>query len=153
MVVLTGNHRFNAGRESRFEFDYFKNDFPDIYDLFQMHDWDPFTMPLDPCFLELVQEFYASYRAQQDILKHKGRVDKMPYLSSMLIWGQIIHITLDEINFIYWDEPVRSNRDFKRKLDKKDDQFEWVAEIIDVGQPHWAISKGVIHRHDLKFEA
>ncbi|MCE3214980.1 hypothetical protein HAX54_000471 [Datura stramonium] len=49
--------------EAQFESDSCKEDFPDIYDQFQIRDWEPFTMPLDPYFPELVREFYDSYRA------------------------------------------------------------------------------------------
>ncbi|MCD7470589.1 hypothetical protein HAX54_010565 [Datura stramonium] len=89
--------------------------------IFQIRDWEPFTMPLDPYFAELVKDFYASYR------------------------GQEVPITPGEINSIYWVDLVHPSQDFKRKLDAKDDQFKWVAEIIIVGQPHWALAKGVIH--------
>ncbi|MCD9645922.1 hypothetical protein HAX54_035327 [Datura stramonium] len=78
--------------EARFEVNSFKDDFSNIYDQFQIRDWKPFTIPLDPYFLVLVREFYASYRARQDILKHKGRVDKITCLSSMLIRGQEVPI-------------------------------------------------------------
>ncbi|MCD9645104.1 hypothetical protein HAX54_033780, partial [Datura stramonium] len=42
---------------------------------------------------------------------------------------------------------------FTKRLVDKDNQFAWVASIISEGQPKWAILKGNIHRHDLKFEA
>ncbi|MCD7448921.1 hypothetical protein HAX54_047260, partial [Datura stramonium] len=71
----------------------------------------------------------------------------------MLVWRQEIHITLDEINSIYWVDPVCSIQDFKRKLAEKDDQFDWLAKIIVVGQPHLVVAKAIIQRHDLKFEA
>ncbi|MCE0481204.1 hypothetical protein HAX54_038762 [Datura stramonium] len=122
--------------ECRFEVDSFKDDFSNIYDQFQIRDWEPFVMPFDPYFPKLVREFYTSYRAQQDILKHKGRVDKMSCLSSVLIRGQEVPITPEEIKSIYWADPVNPSRDFKRKLDDKDDQFEWMAEIIALGQSH-----------------
>ncbi|MCD9645775.1 hypothetical protein HAX54_034975, partial [Datura stramonium] len=116
--------------EARFEVDSFTDDFLDIYDQFQILNWEPFTMPLDPYIPELVWEFYASYREQQYILKHKDRIDMMPYLSSVLVRGQEVHITLDEINSSYWADPVRLSQDFKKKLVDKDDQFDWATEII-----------------------
>ncbi|MCD9637664.1 hypothetical protein HAX54_021071, partial [Datura stramonium] len=72
---------------------------------------------------EPVREFYASYRARQDMLKNKGGVDKMTCLASVLIRGQEVPITPEEINSVYWAYPVRPIQDFKRKLDDKDDQF------------------------------
>ncbi|MCE2055884.1 hypothetical protein HAX54_043663 [Datura stramonium] len=42
---------------------------------------------------------------------------------------------------------------FRRKVEDKENQFQWVSGIIARDQPHWATSKGMIHRHDLKFEA
>ncbi|MCD7455630.1 hypothetical protein HAX54_028905 [Datura stramonium] len=110
-------------------------------------------MPFHPYFPEFVKEFNASYRARWDILKHKGKVDKMPHFSSMLIWGKEVPITSDKINYIFCNELVCPSRDFKRKLADKDDQLEWVAKKIVVGQPYCPTTKGVIHRHDLKFEA
>ncbi|MCE3050256.1 hypothetical protein HAX54_046759 [Datura stramonium] len=40
--------------EAQFEVDSCKNAFPDIYDQIGMRDWGPFTIPVDPYFLELV---------------------------------------------------------------------------------------------------
>ncbi|MCE2055657.1 hypothetical protein HAX54_043102 [Datura stramonium] len=74
--------------EARFEINSFKVDFPDIYDQFQIRDWEPFTMPLDPYFSKLVWEFYASCKARQDLLKHSGRVNMM--LCFVLVRGEII---------------------------------------------------------------
>ncbi|MCE3052263.1 hypothetical protein HAX54_052021 [Datura stramonium] len=69
-------------------------------------DWGPFTIPMDPYFPEFVWEFYAPYNAQQIILKHKGRVDTIPCLPSVLVQGQEGNITLKEINSIYCPEPI-----------------------------------------------
>ncbi|MCD9644458.1 hypothetical protein HAX54_032674 [Datura stramonium] len=60
-------------------------------------------------------------------------------------------VTVDSV--LVEADPVHLSQDFKRKLADKDDQFEWVAKIIVVGPLHWATTKGVIHWHDLKFEA
>ncbi|MCE0481531.1 hypothetical protein HAX54_039341 [Datura stramonium] len=69
--------------ETQFEVESFKNDFPDIYYQIGMWDWSPFIIPVDPYFLELVWEFYASYRDRKSILRHKGRVETMPCLPSV----------------------------------------------------------------------
>ncbi|MCD7452196.1 hypothetical protein HAX54_015476, partial [Datura stramonium] len=38
------------------------------------------------------------------------------------------------------------------RVEEKAKQFQWVANMIAKGQPQWAISRGLIHRRDLKFE-
>ncbi|MCE3052481.1 hypothetical protein HAX54_052731 [Datura stramonium] len=50
-----------------------------------MRDWGPFTIPVDPYLLELVCEFYASYKAWKIILHHKDRADTIPCLLS--VWN------------------------------------------------------------------
>ncbi|MCD7471675.1 hypothetical protein HAX54_012286 [Datura stramonium] len=40
-----------------------------------------------------------------------------------------------------------------KKIEDKVNQFQWVARIIAQGQPQWVVSKGLIHRRDLKFDA
>ncbi|MCD7472290.1 hypothetical protein HAX54_013354, partial [Datura stramonium] len=40
--------------EARFDVNSFKADFPDIHNQFHIQNWEPFTMPLDPCFSELM---------------------------------------------------------------------------------------------------
>ncbi|MCE0482114.1 hypothetical protein HAX54_040516 [Datura stramonium] len=69
-VYLKEKRYINA--EARFKVESFKDDLQDIYDQFQIRDWDPFTIPLDPYFQQLVRESYSSYKARKDILKHKG---------------------------------------------------------------------------------
>ncbi|MCD7467285.1 hypothetical protein HAX54_004625 [Datura stramonium] len=91
--------------------------------------------------------------ARHDILKHKGRVDSMPCLSSKLVQGQEVHITPETINSIYWKDLTHPALGFKRRFADKGSQYAWVASIIVEGQPQWAVMKGDIHRHDLKFEA
>ncbi|MCE0480710.1 hypothetical protein HAX54_037802 [Datura stramonium] len=71
--------------EAQFEVESFKNDYPNIYNQIGIWDWGPFTIPIGPYFLELVWEFYASYRVRQITLKHKGRVDTISYLSSVWV--------------------------------------------------------------------
>ncbi|MCE0481154.1 hypothetical protein HAX54_038638 [Datura stramonium] len=39
------------------------------------------------------------------------------------------------------------------KIEDKANQFQWVARVIALGKPQWAVSKGLIHRRDLKFDA
>ncbi|MCE3051363.1 hypothetical protein HAX54_049603 [Datura stramonium] len=100
-----------------------------------IRDWGPFTIPKGPYFTELVWEFYASYRARKNIFKHRGQVDAMPYLPSMLVWGQEVTITPEAINSIYWAESIWPSLEFKRKVEDKENQFKWVAEIIARDQP------------------
>ncbi|MCE2055113.1 hypothetical protein HAX54_042004 [Datura stramonium] len=40
-----------------------------------------------------------------------------------------------------------------QKIEDKANQFQWVAHLIAQGQPKWDVSKGLIHRHYLKFDA
>ncbi|MCD9641280.1 hypothetical protein HAX54_027372 [Datura stramonium] len=86
-------------------------------------------------------EFYASYRTRKNILKHKSRVNTMSCLPSVLVRGQKVNITPKAINSIYWAKPIRPNSKFKRKVEDKENQFKWVAEIIANDQPQWATSK------------
>ncbi|MCD7467731.1 hypothetical protein HAX54_005343 [Datura stramonium] len=110
--------------ETQFEVDSFKNDFLYIYYQIDMRDWGPFTILVDPYFPELVWEFYASYRARLSILRHKGRVDTMPYLPSMLVHGQEVDITPEAINSLYWAEPIQPNSVFRRKVEDKENLFQ-----------------------------
>ncbi|MCD9638313.1 hypothetical protein HAX54_022199 [Datura stramonium] len=71
--------------KAQFDINSLKDYFPNIYEQFQIRDWEPFTMPLDAYFPELVREFYASYWAHQDLLKHRERVEMISCLSSMLV--------------------------------------------------------------------
>ncbi|MCE3216161.1 hypothetical protein HAX54_005154 [Datura stramonium] len=48
---------------------------------------------------------------------------------------------LEEIHHVY------------KEIEDKVNQFQWVARIIAQGQPQWVVSKGLIHRRDLKFDA
>ncbi|MCD7457680.1 hypothetical protein HAX54_035843 [Datura stramonium] len=59
----------------------------------------------------------------------------------------------EAINLIYWDEPIPSHPICRNKVEDKANQFQWVDNLIAKGRPQRAISKGLIHRHDLKFEA
>ncbi|MCD7470419.1 hypothetical protein HAX54_010289 [Datura stramonium] len=67
-------------------------------------------------------------------------------------WPRVA-ITPEAINSLYWAEPIKPNSTFHRKVDGKENQFQWVAYISAMGQPQWAISGGLIHHRDLKFEA
>ncbi|MCE3214900.1 hypothetical protein HAX54_000236 [Datura stramonium] len=73
--------------EAQFEVDSLKNSFPDIHDQIRMRDWGPFTIPIDPYFSKLVWEFYASYWARKQLLKHKGHIDTLPCLPSVWVRG------------------------------------------------------------------
>ncbi|MCE3214836.1 hypothetical protein HAX54_053466, partial [Datura stramonium] len=74
--------------EAQFDVESFKTPCPDIYYQIGTRDWSPFTIPVDPFFLELVLEFYASYRARQQLLKHKGRTEAFPCLTSVWMYGK-----------------------------------------------------------------
>ncbi|MCE3216541.1 hypothetical protein HAX54_006841 [Datura stramonium] len=71
--------------EAQFDAKYFKTACPNISYKIGMRDWGPFTIPVDPYFPELVWEFYASYRERQQLLKHKGRTEAFPCLTSSAI--------------------------------------------------------------------
>ncbi|MCD7466295.1 hypothetical protein HAX54_002865 [Datura stramonium] len=116
--------------EANFDVDSFKVNFPNLEMQFLLWDWAPFIETPSPYFLELVRELYASYRARQDLLKHKGKVNNIPYLSSMFVRGKEVYATA-----------------------ATNDQYAWITGIIAEGQPLWAIMKGGIHHQDLKFEA
>ncbi|MCD9637579.1 hypothetical protein HAX54_020948 [Datura stramonium] len=68
--------------EAQFDAEYFNTACPDIYYQIGMHDWGPFTIPIDLYFPKLVWEFYASYRERLQLLKHKGRTEAFPCLTS-----------------------------------------------------------------------
>ncbi|MCD7469289.1 hypothetical protein HAX54_008220 [Datura stramonium] len=118
-----------------------------------MCHWGPFTISIDPYFSELVWKFYASYKALECLLKPKGCTDTFPCLPCVWVHGQEVPITLKAINSLYWAEPIKPNSAFCRKVDDKANQFQWVSDIIVIGQQQWAISRGLIHRRDLKFKA
>ncbi|MCD7457698.1 hypothetical protein HAX54_035905 [Datura stramonium] len=71
--------------KAQFEVESLKSAFPDISNLIGMRDWGPYTIHVDPYFLELVWEFYVSYKAQQRLLKHKGCTDTLSCLPS--VWN------------------------------------------------------------------
>ncbi|MCD7448925.1 hypothetical protein HAX54_047264, partial [Datura stramonium] len=98
----------------------------------------PFTIHVGPYFPELVWEFYASYRVKQSILKNKGQVDTMPCLSLRVGAGQEVNIT-PESGIIGWLLPKPP--------------LLVMCLYIARYQPQRATSKGMIHCHDLKFEA
>ncbi|MCD9645798.1 hypothetical protein HAX54_035053, partial [Datura stramonium] len=60
-MPLTGispvSRRSEPAKYRRFEVDSFKDDSPDIYDQFQIRDWEPLTMPLDPYSLSWYGNF------------------------------------------------------------------------------------------------
>ncbi|MCD9637821.1 hypothetical protein HAX54_021325 [Datura stramonium] len=92
--------------EAQFDAESFKTAFPDIYYQIGTRDWGPFTIPVDPYFLELVWEFYASYRARQQLLKHKGRTEVFPCLTSVWVLGQEVPVTPEVMNSLYRDEII-----------------------------------------------
>ncbi|MCE0482111.1 hypothetical protein HAX54_040513 [Datura stramonium] len=118
-----------------------------------LRDWGPFTIPVDPYFPELLWEFYASYRSRQHYLQHKGSSTTWPCLTSVCVHGLEIPVTPEAINSLYWVEPIPSHPIFRMKMDNKAQKFQWVAHIIAHGQPQGALSRGLIHRHNLKYEA
>ncbi|MCE3216988.1 hypothetical protein HAX54_009863 [Datura stramonium] len=50
-------------------------------------------------------------------------------------------------------EPISPHPILRQKIAVKENQFQWVARVIAQGQPQWVVSKGLIHRLDLKFDA
>ncbi|MCD9559482.1 hypothetical protein HAX54_017441 [Datura stramonium] len=121
--------------EAQFEVASFKDDFPDIYNQLDIHDWGPFTIPVGLYFPKFVWEFYASYWARQSIFEHRDRVDAMSCLPFVLLWGQEVSITVEAINSIYWADPIRPSSEFKRKVEDKENLFKLVAKIISQDQP------------------
>ncbi|MCD9558997.1 hypothetical protein HAX54_016711, partial [Datura stramonium] len=71
--------------EAQFDAESFKATCPDIYHQIRMRDWGPFTIPIDPYFPELVWEFYASFRARKQLMKHKDRTETFPRLTSVWV--------------------------------------------------------------------
>ncbi|MCE0481886.1 hypothetical protein HAX54_040066 [Datura stramonium] len=129
-----------------------------IYQRYLSIDWvawlGPFTIPVDPYFPELVWESYASYRARQHCLRHKGNFATWPCLTSVWVHGLEVPVTLEAIKSFYWVELIPSHPIFLRmKMDSKAQQFQWVAYIIAHGHPQWALFGGLIHRRDLKYKA
>ncbi|MCD7458758.1 hypothetical protein HAX54_039059 [Datura stramonium] len=62
-----------------------------------------------------------------------------------------IHYQIGVCDWVPFTIPVDPY--FPEKVEDKGNQFQWVAKIIAIGQPQWAISRGLIHQRDLKFEA
>ncbi|MCD9559717.1 hypothetical protein HAX54_017889 [Datura stramonium] len=138
--------------EAQFEVDSFKNAFPNIYDQIGMRNWDPFTIPVDPYFLELVWEFYASYRSRQQLIKHKGRrYITMPIIGLVARARGAYNSRGNQFALLGGSNPI--TLDIPQEGGKKVNQFKWVANMIALSQPQWVISRGLIHRRDLKFEA
>ncbi|MCD9642485.1 hypothetical protein HAX54_029323, partial [Datura stramonium] len=135
--------RWSITTEARFEVDSFKDDFPNTYDRFQIRDWKPFMMPLDPYFLELGMIGYLKEQIPSGY-------DSMLTLHAITGPRSSHHPRGNQLYLLV--DPVRPSLEFKRKLVDKDNQFEWMADIIAVVQPQWEVSKGIIQRHDLKFE-
>ncbi|MCD7473201.1 hypothetical protein HAX54_014857, partial [Datura stramonium] len=81
-----------------------------------------------------------------------GRTESFSCLTSVWVRGQEVHLTQEAINSIYWDKSIPSHPIFCNKVEDKANQFQWVANLIAKGRAQWATSKGLVHRHDLKFE-
>ncbi|MCE3049296.1 hypothetical protein HAX54_044559 [Datura stramonium] len=139
--------------ESQFDVESFKSACPGIYYQIGTRDWGPFTIPVDPYFLELVWEFYTSYRARKRLLKHKGLTKTLSCLTLVWVRGQEVPVTPEAINSLYWEEPIHSHPIFCKKVEDKANQFQWVSNLIAKGQPKLSTSTGLIHRRDLKFDA
>ncbi|MCD7463877.1 hypothetical protein HAX54_051624 [Datura stramonium] len=137
--------------EAQFDAESFKMACPDIYHQIGTRDWGPFTIIVDPYLLELVWEFYASYRARKQLMKQRGKTEAGSCLTSLWVRGQ--EVTPETINTIYWGEPIPSYLIFHNKVENIATQLQWVANLIAKGRPQWATSKGLIYWHDLKFEA
>ncbi|MCD7461797.1 hypothetical protein HAX54_047131 [Datura stramonium] len=88
--------------------------------------------------------------AKQQLMKKRGRTKAFSCLTSVWVRGKEVPVTPEEINSIYWNEPIPCHPIFRNKVES---QFQWVVNLIAKGLPQWATSKGLIHQHDLKFEA
>ncbi|MCD9646096.1 hypothetical protein HAX54_035622 [Datura stramonium] len=66
-----------------------------------------------------------------------------------------LYIRLDKMEAYYVSiKEKRARQDllaFTKKLEDKDNKFSWAASIIAEGQPQWAMWKGEIHLHEIKF--
>ncbi|MCD9638308.1 hypothetical protein HAX54_022183 [Datura stramonium] len=71
--------------EAQFDIESFKTACPYIYHQTGTRDWGPFTIPVDLYLPELVWEFYASYRARQQLMKRRGRTEAFSCLTSVCL--------------------------------------------------------------------
>ncbi|MCD9638959.1 hypothetical protein HAX54_023182 [Datura stramonium] len=74
--------------EAQFDAESFKTAYPDIYHQIGTRDWSPFTLPVDPYLLEMVWEFYTSYRERQQLMKRRGSIEAGSCLTSVWVRGQ-----------------------------------------------------------------
>ncbi|MCD7465960.1 hypothetical protein HAX54_002239 [Datura stramonium] len=74
--------------------------------------------------------FSLEEMARQNLMKHKGRGDKMPCLSAVLVRGKEVDITPEVINSIYWVDQICSGSWFTSQRTMRDDQHAWVPGII-----------------------
>ncbi|MCD7471834.1 hypothetical protein HAX54_012563 [Datura stramonium] len=95
----------------------------------------------------------AIRRVRQQLLKLEDHTETFPRLTSVWVRGQEVQVTPEEINSLYWEELISLHPILPQKIENKENQFQWVAQVIAQGQPQWAMSKGLIHRRDLKFDA
>ncbi|MCD9644393.1 hypothetical protein HAX54_032591, partial [Datura stramonium] len=79
--------------EDQFDAESFNTTCRNIYYQIGTRDLDPFTVPIDPYFLEQAWEFYESYRARKQLLKHKGRTEAFLCLTSVTVQAKSV-ITL-----------------------------------------------------------
>ncbi|MCD9642875.1 hypothetical protein HAX54_029917, partial [Datura stramonium] len=80
---------------------------------------------------------WSTAGARQRNLRHKGRVDTLPFLSSMWVRDQEVNVTPEAINSLYWAKPIQPNLVFSRKVEDKENQdttqvplrlkFSWLA--------------------------
>ncbi|MCD7470521.1 hypothetical protein HAX54_010449, partial [Datura stramonium] len=91
-----------------------------------------FTIPVDPYFPELVWEFYASYRAQQQLMKLEDRTEAFPCLTSVWVRGQEVQVTPEEINSLYWEEPISPHPILRQKIEDKENQFQWNTSKVPI---------------------
>ncbi|MCE3050375.1 hypothetical protein HAX54_047075, partial [Datura stramonium] len=105
--------------EAEFDVESFKTICLDIYQQIGMRDWGPFTIPVDPYFLELVWEFYASDREWQQLMKREDRTEAFPHLTSVWVRGQEVQVTPEAINSLYWDEQISPHQIICQKIADK----------------------------------
>ncbi|MCD7469065.1 hypothetical protein HAX54_007700 [Datura stramonium] len=86
-------------------------------------------------------------------MKLEDRTKVVPHLTSVWVRGQDVQVTPKAIKSLYLEEPIPPHPILRQKIADKANQFHRVARIIAQCQPQWEVSKGLIHRHDLNFDA
>lgn len=72
-------------------------------------------------YTEVILEFYVSYPVAQDAQGHKQNADRFPCLQSVRGYGVDVKITLEAINALYWDGPIKPTDVYTQKITSKSD--------------------------------